>query len=127
MNQPSMEDRRKFKRLNLVFYMLIVDADTQETFGHLIDITPDGFLMDSTKELLPEQEFRLRVDTTPDILEKKFITLTARCKWCLPDGIEPNLYDAGFQITEIASEDAVILRRIADTYASQDGYSYRQL
>jgi hypothetical protein len=127
MNQPSMEDRRKFKRQNLVFYMLIVDATTQETFGHLIDLTPDGFLMDSPKELLPEQEFRLRLDTTPDIVEKKFITFTARCKWCMPDGIEPNLYDAGFLITEIAPEDAAILTRITDTYASQDGFSYRQL
>ena len=42
MAQPSIKERRKFKRRSLAYYMLIVDSNSRETLGHLVDITPDG-------------------------------------------------------------------------------------
>jgi hypothetical protein len=127
MSEPSMEEKRRYKRRSLAYYMLVVDANTEESIGRLIDLTSDGFLMDSTKQLPVAQVFHMRVETMADVTEKNFITFTARCQWCMPDAIEPNMYDAGFQITEIALEDAEILKRIAEKYAAQDGFSYRQL
>ena len=125
MDQPSVQDRRKYKRRSLAYYMLVVNASTQETIGHLVDITPDGLLMDCPKPLPLEKDFRLRLDTMPDVADKGFIIFTARSKWCLPDVIEPYLYDVGLKIVNIASHDAEIVRRIAEKYAAQDGFSYR--
>jgi hypothetical protein len=125
MSEPSIQDRRKYKRRSLAYYMLVVDAGTQETVGHLVDITPDGFLMDCPKSIPLEKDFRLRLDTMPDVADKSYITFTARSKWCLPDVVEPYLFDVGFKITSITPHDAEIVRRIADKYASQDGFSYK--
>jgi|WetSurMetagenome_2_1015567.scaffolds.fasta_scaffold164289_2 hypothetical protein len=119
MNQSSLQDRRQHKRKNLAYYMLVVDAQTQEKVGHLVDITLGGFLMDSQKSIPPERDFRLRVDTMPDVSDKTFITFTARSKWCKPDSVEPHLFDVGFRIVGISQHDAEVIQKIIDKYASQ--------
>jgi hypothetical protein len=125
MEEPSTQDRRTLKRRSLSYYMLVMDANTHETFGHLVDITPKGFLMDCQKPLPLEKDYRLSLDTMPDVADKAYITFTARTKWCLPDVIEPYLYDIGFSIVGIAPHDAEIVQRIAEKYAAQDGFSFR--
>ena len=124
MKQPSVKDRRKIKRRSLAYYMLVMDADTHETVGHLIDITPIGFLMDCPNPLPLEKDFRFRLDTMPDIADKSFITFSARSKWRQPDVIEPYLFDIGFCITDIMPHDAAIIKRIAEKYAAQDDYKF---
>lgn len=124
MNQPSLQDRRRYKRRSLTYYMLIADANTQETIGHLVDLTPDGFMMDCPRAIPVEKDFYFRLDTMPDVADKTFITFVARSKWCKPDVIEPYLFDVGFKIMNITPHDADIIRRIADKYAAQDGFTY---
>lgn len=125
MDEPSTQDRRKYKRRSLAYYMLVLDADTQETVGHLVDITPHGFLMDCPKPLPLEKDFRFILETMPDVADRNFITFTARSKWCLPDVVEPYLYDVGFSIVNITPHDAEIVQHIAEKYATQDGFRYR--
>ena len=95
MGKPKTTERRRLKRRNLAYYMLVLDASTQQTIGHLLDITPSGFLMDNQKPLALEKEFHLRLDTTPDVANKNHITFRARSKWCLHDAVESYLYDIG--------------------------------
>lgn len=124
MDQPSDQERRKLKRRSLAYYMLVMDANTRAMLGHLVDITPLGFMMDSQKPLLLESDYRLRLDTTPDIAEKDYIKFTARTKWCLPDAVEPYLFDIGFSIIDITQQDAEIIRRISEKYAARDSYTF---
>ena len=124
MDQPKAQERRKFKRRNLAYYMLVKDSYTQQIIGHLVNISPSGLLIDSQKPIPMQKDFYLSLDITPDIAARDYIVFKARSKWCQPDAIEPFLYDIGFSIIEISSGDAAILQRIADKYASQDGYSF---
>ena len=127
MDQPSVQERRTLKRRSLEYYMLVLDAKSRETLGHLVDITPLGLMMDSPKALPLENDYRLRLDTAPDVADKSFINFTARTKWCLPDAIEPYLYDIGFSIIGIAQHDAEIIRQIAEKYAARDNFGYPSL
>ena len=127
MDQPSVQERRKLKRRSLAYYMLVLDADSREMLGHLVDITPQGLMMDSQKPLPLENDFRLRIDTMPDIADKEYIKFTARTKWCLPDAVEPYLFDIGFSIINIAQHDAEIIRQIAEKYASRDSFTFPAL
>jgi hypothetical protein len=124
MKQPSMTDRRRTKRRSLSYYLLIKDATTNETIGHLIDITPDGFMMDCPKPLALEKDFRFRLDTSPDVSDKSYIVFTARSKWRKPDVIEPYLFDIGFSIVDIQQHDSAIIARIAEKYAAQEAYNF---
>ena len=124
MDQPSVQERRKLKRRSLAYYMLVLDAKSREMLGHLVDITPLGLMMDSQKAFPLEKDYRLRLDAAPDVADKSYINFTARTKWCLPDAIEPYLYDIGFSIIGIAPHDAEIIRQIAEKYAARDSFSY---
>ena len=124
MDQPSIQERRKLKRRSLAYYMLVLDADTREMLGHLVDITPQGLMMDSQKPFPLENDFRLRLDTMPEVADKGYIKFTARSKWCLPDAVEPYLFDIGFSIIDIAQHDAEIIRHIAEKYAARDSFSF---
>ncbi len=104
--------------------MLLTDANTQETVGHLVDITPDGFMIDCPKAIPVGRDFHLHMDTMPDVADKPFIVFIARSVWCKPDVIEPYLFDVGFKIINITPHDADIIRRISDKYAAQDGFTY---
>jgi hypothetical protein len=124
MDQPSIQERRKLKRRSLAYYMLVLDANTQEKLGHLVDITPNGLMMDCPKSLPLGNDFRLRLDISADVADKSYIKFTARAKWCLPDVVEPYLYDIGFSIIDISEHDTEIIRHISDSYASRDGFSF---
>jgi hypothetical protein len=120
MTQPSVQERRKLKRRSLAYYMLVLDANTREMLGHLVDITPLGLMMDSQKSLPLGNDFRLRLDTMPDVADKNYIKFTARTKWCLPDAVEPYLFDIGFSIIDISQHDAEIIRQISEKYAARE-------
>jgi hypothetical protein len=124
MDKPSSNERRRLRRRSLAYYMLVADAQTAETIGHLVDITPIGLLMDSPNKLPLERDFRLQLEITPDVSNKPHISFIARTKWCRPDAIDPSLFDIGFSIVEIAPGDSAILQRLSEKYAAQDGYSF---
>ena len=124
MSQPSIQERRKLKRRSLAYYMLVMDANSGEMIGHLVDITPLGLMMDSEKSLPLGTDFRLRLDTMPDVADKDYIKFTARSKWCLPDAVEPYLFDIGFSIIDIAQHDAEIIQKITEKYATRDEFNF---
>jgi hypothetical protein len=124
MDRKSGVERRKLKRRNLAYYMLVLDASTRQTVGHLLDITPMGLLMDSTKPFPLEKDFRLLLDITPDVANKTTIAFSARSKWCRPDVVEPSLYDIGFSIVGISPGDSAILQRLSEKYSTRDGYNF---
>jgi hypothetical protein len=60
----------------------------------------------------------------PDVADKNYIKFTARTKWCLPDVVEPYLYDVGFSIIDITPHDAEIIRQIAEKYAARESLNF---
>ena len=124
MSQPSKMERRRLKRRSLAYYILVQDANSQQTIGHLVDISPIGLMLDSPKPLPVGKDFRLRLDTNPDVADKPYIIFVARTKWCQQDSIDTTLYDVGFSIVSITTHDAEIIVHIAEKYASQEGFSF---
>ncbi len=119
-----MQERRKLKRRNLSYYMPVIDPITDEIIGHLVDISPKGLMMDTQKVLPSEKDFKLRLNVTADVADKEYIEFIARSKWCQPDSIEPYLYDIGFEIVRISSQDAQVIERIVEKYGSQSASTF---
>ena len=124
MDQSGAMERRKIKRRNLSYYILVLDANTRVKLGHLVDITPAGLLMDCDKALPLQKDFRLLLEIPPDLADKPHISFTARSKWCRPDEVAPSLFDIGFSIVGISPPDAAILKILSEKYSAQEGYSY---
>src|SRR5512140_1868934 len=116
--KPTTQDRRRVKRRNVSYYMPIVDNDTAQTVGHLVDISMVGIMIDCKRNIPSGQEYHLRLDLMEGIAEKPEVDFTAQCKWCRSDKIQPYLYNAGFEITDISEEDREIIRKIAEKYGT---------
>jgi hypothetical protein len=112
----NFPERRQSNRRKFTYYMQVLNDDTQELVGHLTDISPRGFKVDSTLVLPPGVDYPLRMELTSDVADRPYMVFMARSKWSAEDRLTPNLFNIGFEIIEILPEDAEIFERIVAKY-----------
>lgn len=115
-----MQERRKHRRRPVSYYIQVMDAKTQQTLGHLMDITARGLMIDSKQPFPIGKQFYLRLNTAAEISNIGFVEFTARSRWCRSDVIEPRLYDIGFEIVNIAPHHAEGVRHMVERYGAPD-------
>lgn len=111
-----MPDKRKTPRRNFSFYMRVLDDETEETVGHLVEVSVKGMRLETIAPLPLGQEYNLHMELTPEISDKLFMFFSARTIWCKIDNIQPNLYQVGFEITKISEHDHEIYQRLLELY-----------
>lgn len=118
-----MADKRKIDRREFTYYMQVTDDVTKQLIGYLTDISTGGFKLDSPKQIPSGQDFRMHIDLTADVADKNAMVFIARSKWCRPDHIDPNTYNVGFEIMNMAPSDMVIFQRMFDKYGARNSSS----
>lgn len=111
-----MPERRTTPRKKFSFYMRVLNDDTQEILGHMVEVSAIGLQLETTVPLPPQMDYYLRLELTPDLADRPFMIFIARTKWCKMDVIEPNLYHVGFQVVEIMPDDREIFLHILAKY-----------
>ncbi len=114
-----MSERRNIERREFSYYMRLVDNDTQELIGHLMDISSGGFKLDSQRPIAPNKDFHLRMDLTSEVADKPFMVFVARSKWCEIDPLDPFVYNVGFQLINISPSDFNIIKRMIEKYGKK--------
>jgi hypothetical protein len=114
-----MDERRRLERKDFSYYMRLVDDDTQNILGHLVDISSGGFKLDSQKPIPVDKDFRLRMDLTGEVANKPFMVFVARSKWCEVDPLDPFVYNVGFQLINISPSDLEIINRMIENYGTK--------
>ncbi len=102
--------------------MRLMNENTGELVGHLVNISPEGFRIESLKTIAPNTDFPLRIELPPDITDKPYMVFIARSKWCRPDKYDPTLYDTGFQVVDMTPGDLEIFKQIFEKYGSVGDY-----
>jgi len=115
-------ERRQLARRRFSYYMCVTDEANGKLLGHLSDISTGGFKLDSVKPVPVNTDFRLRVEQTNQISNKSSITFTACARWCRVDAFDPNIFNVGFQITNMTPGDFDVFAKMFSTYGVQ-GYS----
>jgi hypothetical protein len=115
-----MADKRKINRRDFTYYMQVTDDLSKQLIGYLSDISTTGFRLDSPKQIPAGKDFRMHIDLTPDVADKHSMVFIARSKWCHPDHVDPNTYNVGFEIINMAPSDMEIFQRMFDKYGSQN-------
>ncbi len=113
-------NKRKINRRDFTYYMQVTDETTKQLLGYLSDISTSGFKLDTPKEIPPGQDFRLHLELTADIADKTSMVFIARSKWCRRDHVDPNTFNVGFEIINIAPSDMTIFQRMFEKYGSQN-------
>lgn len=111
-----MSERRRVDRKDFSYYMRLINNDTNDIVGHLVDISSGGFKLDSDAPIPINKDFRFRMDLTDEVANKPSMTFLARSKWCRVDPLDPFLYNVGFQLVNIAPGDIEIFKRMVETY-----------
>jgi hypothetical protein len=111
-----MPERRTTPRKKFSFYMRVLDDDTREILGHMVEVGALGLQLETTVPLPLQKDYYLRLELTPELADRPFIIFIARSKWCKIDEIEPNLYRVGFEIVEIMPDDKQIFMGILGRY-----------
>jgi len=113
------DERRKLNRKDFSYYMRLIDSDTQELVGHLVDISSGGFKLDSQNPIPPNKDYRFRMDLTSEVANKPSMVFVARSKWCEVDPLDPFLYNVGFQLVNISPGDIEIFKRMMEKYGTK--------
>ena len=89
-----MAEKRVENRKDFSYYMRLTDATTKKLIGHLSDISTGGFKLDSDEVII----------------------FSARSKWCQSDPIDPFVFNIGFHILQMHSEDRDVFNRVLQLY-----------
>ncbi len=114
-----MDERRRLERKDFSYYMRLVDNDTHDLVGHLVDISSGGFKLDSQSPIPVNKDFRLRMDLTSEVATKPSMVFVARSKWCEVDPLDPFIYNVGFQLVNISPGDLEIFHRMMEKYGKK--------
>jgi hypothetical protein len=113
-----MAEKRTVPRKNFSFYMRVLNDDTEEILGHMVEVSAIGLRLETVGPLPINKDYYLRLELTPDLGDMPYIVFIARSKWCRIDNIQPNLFRVGFELVEIMPEDKQIFLRIMAKFGS---------
>ena len=113
------DDKRKFKRRHLIYYLRVFDNSNGELVGHLVNITVEGIMLISETPIQIGKHYELRMVLPAEILSKQELVFPAESVWCKKD-VNPDFYAAGFQIGGIPIEDVGIIESLIRRHGFQD-------
>jgi hypothetical protein len=119
LDKPRTQERRKSERRNVAYYLPVINNDTQQVIGHLVDMSTTGLMIDAKNPIPSGVDYNMRLDLTEDIWHKPIVRFVARSKWSRPDSIQPYLHNAGFEIIKISPADAEAIKLIAEKYGEK--------
>ena len=117
--KESSVERRKRERRTFSHYMRLMHENTGETVGHLVNISPQGFRLETLKAVPPNTDFPIRIELPGDLTDKPYMVFIARSRWCRPDRIDPTIFDAGFEVVDMTPADAEIFKLLFERYGTK--------
>jgi hypothetical protein len=114
-----MEERRKLKRNEIMFYSSVYDLKTGKHLGYLGNMTIDGIMIIGEEPVDDNVVVNLRIDVPENTYIKSVLKFEAISLWCEPD-IDPKYHNTGFKITKIIPEDLAIIKKIVQDYTIRE-------
>lgn len=94
-----MADKRQFKRRTLIFDLLVTDRTTGHRVGRVIDISPEGFMIQSKNPFEKNTIEQFSINLPGEIFQKEVLDLDAKNMWSEVND-KGNLYNSGFLLVD---------------------------
>ena len=114
-----MAERRKLKRRHLLYYLRVHSAPEGQLVGHVADITPEGLMLMTERELPIGETLSLRMTMPGDPGERNSLEFEATSLWCRRD-INPDFWDVGFKTEGLSRAQAGVIETLIDDYGFRD-------
>lgn len=103
IDDDSETNRRVRKRHELFFNISIVDTVSGEELGKLVDISTQGFMLTTSKNLTQEKYSKLTFKIPDKLQVSNNVVFEAEIRWHKPDA-NPNYELSGFQVISPLAE-----------------------
>jgi c-di-GMP-binding flagellar brake protein YcgR len=114
-----MQDKRKHRRANLLYYLEVHDQETEKCIGHLVDLSLGGLKMISELKAPAGNEHNIRI-FLPEDSSQKSIALKAKSRWSKVD-VNPDYNASGLEFIELSDESTEIIKMIISRYELGNG------
>jgi len=108
-------DKRQIKRVHLIYYLRIFDAETGVNIGHLVDITTQGMMLISEEDIPVNRDFSFTMMLPATIAGREELNFNAHSLWCKND-FNPDFYLSGYRISNLDTGAVKILTDLIKTY-----------
>lgn len=115
MNSKLNDERRGILRRHLIYYLRVWDLQTNELLGHIVDITTDGVMLISEKEIAVDKRYDLEIRWHNPEDEFQKIRFRAQSRWSSND-VNPDFYDTGFELLDPSEEVLEPIRQMIMEY-----------
>lgn len=99
--------------------MRVVDVETDQLFGYMVDITPEGLMLTSEEPVETKANFTLRVDLPSEIEGSDHLNVSVQSIWSEKDD-ESGFFNTGFQFIDISLEDLKIVDQVIAKFCFGD-------
>ena len=110
-----MDNNRFVARKHLIYYLKVMDQETDQVIGHTVNISDVGMMLISEEPIKPEHLFHLKMFLPEKIQESRYFEFSATSKWCQQDE-NPDFYNSGFQLDNVSTEGIQIIQRLIDKF-----------
>jgi hypothetical protein len=114
-----MFEKRNLKRRHLIYYLRIMDKETNELIGHLVDITSEGIMLISEEPFEIDKVFHFRMMLPKEIIGKESLEFSVQSLWTKKD-INPDFIDTGFKLLDLKEADAQRIDQLIHYFGFQD-------
>lgn len=111
-----MADRRRQTRRQADQSLFIYDSKTGTVMGRVADMTEQGVMVFSEKQVQPDTIFHCRIPLPKSMRGPDEITFEAQSKWCLLDE-KTGMYHAGYEFHVITAENRTGIRKLLKSWS----------
>ncbi|MFC1490055.1 PilZ domain-containing protein [Candidatus Latescibacterota bacterium] len=115
MYKEDIENKRKEKRVDLVYNLAAHDRKSGDVIGFLADITPSGVMLLCEKPLELKKEYNFKIEINSISSANKQIQFDAECCWRKTNDFI-DFYNCGFKFTKIDTKYIGEIDFIIDQY-----------
>ena len=117
-----MTERRKRERKRSTRYILVINRDTKEQMGCLVDLTTEGMRLMGNISIKPGSVFQLKIE----INDTKYILIDAQSRWCKKND-NPEIFETGFLLQNITEDNLAKIKQLIDSHLFKESLQFSSL
>jgi len=114
-----MSDKRKLERIPVIYYLSVIDRNTTQKVGYLVDITTEGAMVLTENPVEKDTVMQLTVEVPTEYFSGKNIEFDAVCVRSILDS-DLGFYDSGFTCLKISQECIDEISTLIKKFGTED-------
>lgn len=109
-------EKRIQDRMSLYYYLKVLNAESGELLGHMVDFNTKGIRLISETPIPQGQEYQLSMALPETVFGRDQISFNAVCRHTTKSA-NPDLFESGFQIAILSEELYPLFRELIQRFA----------